>query len=186
MHVKLNSHGVTLIELIVAIALLSVVMSSAYALLSFSRSALAETEAQFGAGQDARMAIMQMDKEIRKARDTSIGDIYYKAVDIASSGMQLNVYVDTDDDGILQLVQYKLDGENLVRGEASLGSTPTIWYTIVGTLKNGKNTPQTPIFSIDKSKIMITLEVLDENERIYNNPMVVKTSITVRSKGAMD
>jgi len=194
MHKKLNSRGITLLELIIAVSLLTIVLSSAYFLLSFCQKALSQTEAQFDAGQDARIAIMEIEQDIRKAQAVKIDTTRYKAVDVDLGGMQINIYTDVGNDGSIQLVQYKLDGEKLVRGEADLEIipmviptiAPTASYTVVDTVKNGMSATPVPIFSVDDDEIKVELLVLDEEERILDNPITVKTSITVRSKGAMD
>jgi prepilin-type N-terminal cleavage/methylation domain-containing protein len=187
MHIKLNSRGITLVELIIAVSLLSVVLASAYFFLAFSQRVLVQTEAQFEAIQDARMAEMKMEEDIRSAEAAKIGVIRHKGVEVQDGGMKLTVYTDVDKDGTLQIVQYKLEDDELKRGVADLDSgTPAEWYTVAGKVKNDMAGTSTPIFEIDDKTVNIELLVLDEKDRLSENPVSVKTSITVRSKGAMD
>ncbi|MGB8453813.1 MAG: prepilin-type N-terminal cleavage/methylation domain-containing protein [Anaerocolumna sp.] len=185
MHIKLNSRGFTLVELVVAVSLLSVVLASAYFFLAFSQKVLVQTESQFDAIQDARMAGMKMEEDIRSAESVKIDVTRHKAVEVQDSGMWLTIYTDVDKDGIVQMVQYKLEDDELKRGVAALGNTPSAWNTVAGKVKNNMGS-LTPIFSIDDKTVNIELLVLDEKEHLSENPVSVKTSITVRSKGAMD
>ncbi len=186
MHIKLNSRGITLVELIIAVSLLSVVLAGAYFFLAFSQRVLVQTEAQFEAIQDARMAEMKMEEDIRGAEAVKIDVTRHKAVEVQDGGMGLTVYTDVDKDGTLQIVQYKLEDDELKRGVSAVDTTPSEWYTVAGKVKNDMAGSSTPIFEIDDKTVNIELLVLDEKDRLSENPVSVKTSITVRSKGAMD
>jgi len=186
MHLKSDSRGITLVELIIAISLMTIVLFSGYFFLSLSTRSLNDTEAQFDAGQDARMAVINMEDDIRKAQAVNIGGINYRAAKVMDAGMSLNVYTDVNSDGNMQLVQYKLEDNQLKRGEAALGFTPSTWFTIADKVENAMIATPTPIFTISGKVIKINLLVLDEKDQLLDNPISVKTSITVRSKGAMN
>jgi prepilin-type N-terminal cleavage/methylation domain-containing protein len=186
MHLKSDSRGITLLELMIAVSLLTILLSSAYYLLSFSTSALNDTEAQFEAEQDARTAFLSLEEDIRKAQAVNYGGTSHKAVEVKSSGMQLDVYTDADNNGTVEIVQYKLLDNQLIRGEAALGATPSNWVTISHSVKNNLLAPVVAIFSISEEVININLILTDDKERLSHHPVSVKTSITVRSKGAMD
>jgi len=185
MQLKSDSRGITLIELIIAISLLTVVLFSAYFFLAFSTRTMKDIEAQFDAGQVARMAFINMEEDIRKAKAVIIDSTKHKAVEVMDYGMLINVYTDVDNDGIIQLVQYKLEGNQLKRGEASLGDTPSTCTIIADSIKNDVTSPPTPIFTIDKKVVIINLLVLDKEGFLDDSPISIKTSITVRSKEAM-
>lgn len=186
MHVKLNSRGITLVELVVAVSLLSIVLSCAYYFLSFSQKVLVQTEAQFDAIQTARMAEMKLEDDIRGAEAAKIGVDRHKAVEVQDGGMWITIYTDDDKDGTLKKVQYKLENDELKRGVAALESSPSEWYTIAVNVKNKMTGTPTPIFSLDGKAVNIELLVLDENDKLSDNPVSVNTSISVRNKGAMD
>jgi type II secretory pathway component PulJ len=186
MRVKMNSRGTTLLELIIAISLLTVVLFSAYFFLTFSTRSMINTEAEFDAGQDARMSFISLEKDIRKAQAVKISGTRHKAVEVLDSGMTLNVYTDVGNDGTLQLVQYKLVNNQLKRGEAELGLSPSLWSTIADKVNNAITSPSTPIFTISSTKVNIELLVVDEKNQLSDNPASIKTSITVRTKGAMN
>lgn len=187
MHLINNNKGLTYIELLIAVSLLTVVLMSAYYFLSFSRRSMVNTQVAFEVGNEARNSIMQMESQIRTAKSTIIDSTYHNAVEIPDSeGMQLNIYTNIDDDEELELIQYKLDGKRLVMGKAEVGNSPTQWYTIVNNVKNKMFSVPKPIFTIEGSRVTINLYVYDEAEQLLDEPVQVKASYTVRSKGAMD
>ncbi len=186
MQLKSNTRGFTLVELMIAVALLGMALSGAYYLLSFSMKSYQFTEAKFVAEQDARMVIKSMDADIHKARSVIISGINHKAVELSDSGMKATIYTDADGDGAIDTVQYKLENNQLKRGEAILGSTPTKWTIVVDRVYNKIKTPAVSIFTISGKQVKINLMIADEADRLKEEPVSVSTSITVRSKGAME
>ena len=186
MNDKIDSRGVTLLELVIAVALLSIVLSSAYYFLSFATRVMNAVEAQFITEEDARISIMSLEDDIRGAQAFSYGGIRYKAVEVISGGMQLNVYTDTNNDGVYEMVRYRLENNQLKRGEASLGATPSNWTTVAYRVQNNLISPAVPIFSANLEVVMVHLILTDEKEHLKENPLSVTTSIDIRSKGAMD
>lgn len=189
MKIKTDSRGVTLIELIIAVSLLTIFLSSAYFLFFNAFRSLNDTEAQFDAGEDARVAEMEMEEDIRTAQAVSYESTYHKAVEVSADGLYMKVHSNTDDDDELEIVEYKLENNQLKRRESSLAGVAGDWCIVAGRVKNGMTTPITPIFKIDsvnKKLIIINLIVLDEKDQLTDDPVSVKTSIAVRSKGAMD
>ncbi len=185
MQAKSNISGFTLVELLVAVSLLSVVLAATYYLLAFTYQSYGHTVAQYEAEQDARMAMLSMEDDIRKAKAVEISGIIYKAVEVKDLGMQLEVYTDIDKDDVMEFVQYKLDNNELKRGEAELGRTPTNWTTLAALIYNSTMIPKEAIFAVEDERITINLIIGDENNRLQEEPVRLKTSITVRSKGAM-
>jgi prepilin-type N-terminal cleavage/methylation domain-containing protein len=186
MKLSKDNRGVTLVELIIAVSLLSVVLSAAYFLMDFSGRSFRDTEAMFLAQEDARKAIILMEDDIRKAQAVTYSGVLHKAAEVKASGMQLDVYTDVDRDGVLEMVQYKLFGSALKRGEAELGSVPAVWTTVVRKVQNNLLTPPSVIFSVSNEVVNINLIITDDKDRLSDDPLNVSTGITVRSKGAMD
>lgn len=176
--------GISLVELLIAISLISGVLFVAYSFLSFSYKSMIHTQAKYAATQDARVSLIRLGDNIRKAQSTRINGISHKGVTVNPSGFQINIYVDVDKDGICELVQYKLDGDKLVMGQAELGHSPTEWNTIIDCVENHKLSTPEPIFTVDGTKIKIKLYIKDEYKNL-SNPICIETSFTVRSKGAM-
>lgn len=177
MKIKSDSRGMTMIELVVAVALLTVVLFSAYFFLDFTLHSMKDTEAQFEAGTDARVAVLKMEKEIRSARDVTIRGAGHTGVEVLDSGMTMNIYTDIDDDDIQEMVQYKLVSNSLKRGDCELGSTPTL-HTLV---KRVNNDSAKPLFKKDGKQIIIELITVDQNNYLKDHPMTVSTSITMRN-----
>lgn len=185
MQVKSNIRGFTLVELLIAVSLLSVVLAATYYLLAFTYKSYRHTVSQYEAEQDARMAMISLEEDIRKAKEAEISGIIHNAVEVTSSGMQLDVYTDVDKDDVMEFVQYKLENNELKRGEAELNHTPTKWTTLACMIYNNTRTPKEAIFTVDDKRIDINLVIGDENNHLKEEPVSLKTSVTVRSKGAM-
>jgi hypothetical protein len=145
-----------------------------------------DTEAEFLAEQDARTAAVTMEEDIRKAQAVSYGGAYHKAVEVFASGMQIIVYTNVDGDTDPEVVTYKLQNNQLKRGEAELGTTPTEWITLASKIRNNLLSPAVPIFTIVNKTVKINLIVTDEKDRLNDRPVSVNTLVTVRSKGAME
>ncbi len=182
MHIKSNIRGFTLVEVVIAVALTSVVLSGVYYLLNFTMRSYHFTDAKFVAEQDARHAVTSMEEDIRQAR----GIAEHNAVELSDSGMTATVYTDTTGDGTPEVVQYKLDKDQLKRGEAALGKTPTKWTVIATRVYNKLQSPKVEIFSISGKQVSINLVLADGADRLEEEPVLVSTSVAVRSKGAME
>jgi prepilin-type N-terminal cleavage/methylation domain-containing protein len=185
MQAKSNISGFTLVELLIAVSLSSIVLAALYYLLSFTYQSYRHTVAQYEAEQDARMAMISFEDDIRKAKEVEISGIIHNAVEVKSWGMQLDVYTDIDKDDVMEFVQYKLENNELKRGEAELGHTPTKWTTLADMIYNNTMTPKEAIFAVDEERIDINLIIGDDNNHLEEEPVSLNTSITVRSKGAM-
>lgn len=184
MYKKMNDRGITYVEIIIAVALITFLLLGVYTFLVFTLNSLKRTESEYDAGYDARIVFIRMDDDIRKANAVNIGGIRHKAIEIINSGMGINVYTDVNNDGTMQIVQYIIDNNSLKRGEAELGHLPTDWMTLADKVNNVIDS--VPAFSLNEYTVKIKLLVVDENGELSANPTSVTTSITVRSKGAMD
>jgi hypothetical protein len=180
MQIKSDSRGITMLELVIAVALLTAVLFSAYFFLDFTKSSLEDTQAQFDAGTDARLVFLNMEKNIRNAKDVIIDEAGHSGVEVIDGGNTLNVYTDINNDDKQEFVQYKLINNSLKWGECELGGTPVL-NLLVDKVKNDALTPKVPVFTQSGKQIIITLIVLDENDYLENDPMTVSTSITMRN-----
>lgn len=181
---KEDCRGISYVELLVAISLLSGVLLIAYSFLSFSYNSMIYTQAKYDATQDARVVLIRLGDNIRKAQSVSYNSNFYKAVVVGASGNQIDVYIDVDGDGTCELVRYRLDGNKLVMGYSELGFAPTTWSTLIDSVYNHRLDAPEPIFSIDDATVNIKLYIKDEYENI-SKPICIEASYTVRSKGAM-
>ncbi len=181
-----NTRGFTLVELLIGLALTSMVLSGVYYLLSFSMRSYSYTDAKFIAEQEARRVIMTLEEDIRTARSVAISGTSHRAVELSDGGMKATIYTDIDNDGVVDIVQYKLENNQLKRGEAAIDSTPANWVTVAERVYNKLQSPAVPIFKIVGKQININLLLSDAGDRLKEDPVSVSTSISVRSKGAMD
>lgn len=180
-----DCQGITYVELLVALALLTSILVIAFSFLSFSRNSLSYNQSKYIATQEARNTLLVVENHIRKAKMTTVGGVTYKGVIITDSGMSITIYMDEDNDGVSELIQYKLDGNNLVMGIADLGNTPTTWSTLINNIKNKTLTPSVPLFQIDGKKVNVEFVVSDD---YINDPknIRIKSTYTPRSKGAIE
>lgn len=181
---KDDCKGLSYIELIIALASLSTILLVLYSFLSFSFDSLIYVSAKFDSTQDARVIMIEIGDHIRKSRNVRFDGNSHKAVEADVTGNKINIYVDVDDDGECELVQYKLDNNKLIKGQAELGSTPTTWYTIIDNIYNDRLDIPKPIFTINNKTINIELYIKDEFESL-SKPICVNGSYSVRSKGGM-
>lgn len=184
MHLRSDTRGITLVELIVAVSLLTIVLSCAYYLLFFATKSMKDTEAEFLAEQDARSAAASMEEDIRKSQSAYYGATNHKAIEVYDS-WQVMVHTDTDGDGTLEAVTYKLVNDQLKRGEAELGVEPATYPVIADKIRNKQLSPEVPIFTIVNNTVTINLIVTDEYDRLRERPVSVCTMVTVRNKEAM-
>jgi prepilin-type N-terminal cleavage/methylation domain-containing protein len=184
MPIKSNHKGLTLVELLVAISLLSIVLTSAYMFLAFSYHSVADTQASFDIGSEARVSMMKMEKNIRNAQAVTIDGKRHLAVEVPVSGNALNVYTDVDSDGVMEMVTYKVDNGAFVMGEAELGAQPAEWFPVVKRVVQPAGSTDS-IFKIEATCVHIKLFVEDESEHFKDKPVCVEASFTVRSKEAM-
>lgn len=180
-----DNKGLTYLELIIAITLLSVVLLAAQMFITFTYNSLFQVQGNFVITQEARIAFLDMENTIRSAQSKKIGAVTYKAVEVFDSGKQIHVYFDIDKDGDTELIQYKLDDKKLVKGVAEYGHTPTEYYTLINNVYNENLSTPIPVFTIDGSVVNIELHIVDDVGAYEDNPMELKASFTVRSKGAM-
>lgn len=184
MHIKSNHKGLTLVELLVAISLLSIVLTSAYMFLAFSYHSVADTQASFDVGSEARVSMIKMEKNIRNAQAVTINGERHLALETPDSENALIVYTDVDSDGVMEMVKYKVDNGALVMGEAELGAQPAEWFPIVKrVVKPAGSTDAT--FKIVASCVHIKLFIEDKSGHFKDKPVCVEASFTVRSKEAM-
>ena len=73
-----------------------------------------------------------------------------------ASGLQLDIYVDVDNDGTCELVQYKLSGNKLVMGQAELGKGSDPWYTVIDSVINHRLDTPEPILQLLKVKLILS------------------------------
>ena len=182
---KEDSKGLSYVEMVIGLALLSGVLLIAYTFMSFTIKSNTYVSAKYDSTQSARFAMNDMGNYIRRAKKVRYNETSYNAVVVNDDGDEINIHVDIDNDGICELVQYRLDDKKLVKGYAELGRTPTTWYTVINCVYNYLLDSSKPIFIVDGYTVNIELYIKDEAESL-SDPICVNASYTIRSKGAME
>lgn len=181
--------GLTLVELLVVLALLSMAVGSAYQYFSFGYASWDRAAAESRAIQDARLAVTRLDQEVRMARKAMEST---EAV-VSPDHNQLDIYTDviTGDGGKPELVSYRLQSGSLVRGVfVPQGSqypytypTPGTWETVVAKVANGNGDN---LFSLDSShlpRLVVSMDLrVNDAAAPLTQPLQVLATFTVRSR----
>ena len=181
-----SEKGFTLIELVVAVALLSGVMACLYFFFAYSMKSYDFVQDHYQAEVSARKSVSRISKDIRRAKAVTIASTKHYAVEILDSGMTVNVYTDIDNDLVMELVKYKITGTTLKVGTAELGNTPTSYSVMAEKVNNLYEATAVPAFTVSGKQVMIDLRIKSSTGSLKEEPVSVTTSVAVRSKGAMN
>lgn len=110
--------GLTLVELLMSLIIVSIVMASIYNVLQHSLSAHSHVEAQAEVTQNARMAIERFSKEVRRAMGSADGFNYCNVSEIQFS-IDYNENGNNLDDG--ERIRYRVVGGDLERSDSPAG-----------------------------------------------------------------
>lgn len=103
--------GVTLIELLTVVSLLSVVVAAAYMLFGSASAMSDQLEARAAAMEENRKGMYSITRELRQAVEiTDAGGAFQ-----AAQPRQCEFYTDVDDDGAPELVKYRVHQGQLLR-----------------------------------------------------------------------
>ncbi|SHE61460.1 prepilin-type N-terminal cleavage/methylation domain-containing protein [Desulforamulus putei DSM 12395] len=190
-----NNRGFSLVELIIALALLSLVLAAAYQFYFFSQRSWQRAEAEAGTIQEARLAVMQLAREIRSARKATANLAAVNIADgVTPAGSQLDIYTDVNNDGKPERVCYRLQNGTLQRGVALRQSrqpdafpytygSPATWQTVVAGVAN---TADQPVFSLKENYPNVVQINLIINADGLSKPVTVKSSLVIRSRSAAE
>ena len=110
----MGESGMTLTELLVASALMTIVLAAAYLLLG-SASGMADfAEAQARVAEETRLGMDKMTQEVRQASELPGQQGMGVFGSVPATG-QISIYVDADHDGQMERVTYQRSGAQLVR-----------------------------------------------------------------------
>jgi type II secretory pathway pseudopilin PulG len=192
-----GQYGFTLVELIIYLSLLTLVLAGIYNYFFFSNQSSLRAQAESEVLQDARIVLMQMEKEIRQAnRPRKLSDLNLpegvgindlpsgKAVVDGSSGTELTIYsyigsspkkisyriINT---GSFSVMDRSVDDPHIV--------TPVNWERVLEHIVTGTGSNY---FVIQDKKVTIQMKLMDSNDNILN-PVSVSSTFTVRGKEAM-
>jgi prepilin-type N-terminal cleavage/methylation domain-containing protein len=113
-----SDRGFTLNEMLVVMALMSVVTMAAYLLMSATTSMANDTEARQVATEDNRRLLDMLAREIRQAYEISDGGGAFAEV----SPRQCTFYTDVNRDGVPEKVRYRIEGHDVFRAQTTATS----------------------------------------------------------------
>jgi len=204
-----NKKGFTIVELLVALALLAIILSGVYTLYFYIQSSFNRTDSQSRINQDMNLIFMQMERDIRSASKP------HPDIDSVVIRSRQEIHIFTYDDDMAKYLEivYRLDPSDLTalqRGWAACADAKppapaaskaygygeiTNWETLMkGIIEEygGKYTgfeysavltptgKPTPTPSIRKT-ILVTL-IANDTAKPLENPIVSARLLTSRSK----
>ncbi len=144
-HNSSKSAGMTFIEVIIAMAITSILLLAATRLITGSYTLSRSTFSQAGATETARTQLKRMVTSLRQIRTSDTGA--YPLDTIASN--KIVFYSNVDADPAIERVRYEVIGTNLVRGVTEPTGSPIVYQTSgekVSTLSTGIQNGTTPVF----------------------------------------
>jgi prepilin-type N-terminal cleavage/methylation domain-containing protein len=189
-----NEKGLTLVELLVVLALLGIVLGGIYQYFHYGYNSWVRSNAEAEQVQDARLAVVRMDSEVREAQQ---GKANTPPVECVSKN-KMNIYTDLNGDGRPELVCYQLEGGkggNLRRGVA-LPQGDAFPYTygapgqgeIVVSRVENDNIFTVPKYlangkEVDYQREIINVELQVSTPEQTVKPIKVEAVLTVRGRG---
>ena len=142
-----SSYGLTLLEVIVGVAISSILMTALLRFLVAGYPLAKITHLQQQSTETARLQLKRMSKQMREARYSDTGA--YPLVEV--SPQRIVFYSDVDADNTTELISYSLVGTNLTRGVTKPVGTPATYDPdtdeVVSTVATGVQNGSTPIFT---------------------------------------
>lgn len=171
--------GLTVVELSVTLAVLSVAMVMVFSVLDVVQRGVVKVESRSRGLDEARLAASQIDRQIRS------GNVLYTP---ESSGMSLRVY--TQANGVQKCVQWQVVGRQL-----QWRSWTTTWVTdgnvsgwrvVADDVANATVVPPVPLFSLDTSQPefgqrVMRISILANDDERAGRPARVDLSVTGRN-----
>lgn len=194
-NIFINRDGITLIELLIVIPLISIILLLVFNMFFLSTRSFKHTNNSFVIAEDIRSFTNSIQKEVNQAIKANDHTAIYKPDNTGNN--ELYIYTDLDGDDIPELVRYKLIDNKIYKGIEK--ATNTKYYLTFGnSFKNEKivltNVVNTGIFGdinrveehkgyIDdndhRRKVNIIVEVKENNEDM---PIIIDTLLVVKSR----
>ena len=171
--------GLTVVELSVTLAVLSVAMVMVFSVLDVVQRGVVKVESRSRGLDEARLAASQIDRQIRS------GNVLYTP---ESSGMSLRVY--TQANGVQKCVQWQVVGRQLQwRSWTTTWVTDgnvSAWRVVADDVANATVVPPVPLFSLDTSQPefgqrVMRISILANDDERAGRPARVDLSVTGRN-----
>jgi prepilin-type N-terminal cleavage/methylation domain-containing protein len=193
-----DQRGMSLVELMVSVALMSVVAIIFSTVLLSIQQAVIRQQARSEINDQARLALEQMDREIRS------GNVLYDPEDESSATCagkdcepfySLRVYTQANAPTRIppqQCVQWVIDDQQLFRRAWDVGAVSSLsgWRMVAEGIVNREPTVSVPAFSLpsEESKVLNITLMLNSRFGGKDVPRTVRmeTSIAIRNAGTGD
>lgn len=190
----------TMVEMAVALGLLSVVLTIFLTMLVSIQSALSRQTSRSQSNDQARIAVQELDREIRSGNVLYDPSAENDPTHFIYPGMALRIYTQanapTRETASLpgeRCVQWRIkystatSAYQLQRREwAQSGGFPvsgsdTPWQVIVSSVMNRAVSPQKPAFSVDPNKRIVNIALLANNNSQRGNVVELDTTVEGRN-----
>lgn len=139
--------GMTLIEMMISLAILSVVLAIFMALTASVQQGVAKTADRSVANAEARLALQQIDREVRS------GNVFYDPNLETTPNMSLRIYTEANfpTRSGHRCIQWRIESNRLESRSwdpNNIGGTATTWRVIAEDVVNRTLSPTVPAFSL--------------------------------------
>ncbi|MGE5404888.1 MAG: type II secretion system protein J [Candidatus Saccharibacteria bacterium] len=190
-----DNSGLTILELVVAMFILSLVLGGIYQFYDFAQRSSAEAQAQAIVQQQVSLFTSGLRREVIGATEAVLNE---KSVVVDSNKKQVNIYTDIDWDGRPELVQYEVNANAMKRRVIefatynapyytySYSTTNPPWTTVVDRVKKLKDPHPNEFFYAgkgDNGKKSISLRAemeADNPDYRLRDPIEIKMTVLTR------
>lgn len=190
----ISQQGFTLIELAIYLVLLGIVLAGIYNFYFFSSQSSMRSQAESEVLQDARIVMMQMEREIRQANRPRNLTNLPEGVDPEELPIKKGVVIDSGDEMTIysyinevpRRITYLIieDGEYSVMKRSvddPRVEEPENWEQVLDYIVTSE---EQEYFVVNEKKIKIDLSLMDSREML-SRPMGVSNTFTVRGRDVM-
>jgi type II secretory pathway component PulJ len=185
----------SLMEVVVTVSLLTVVLSVFFGVVVSVQSALTRQIDRSRSNDQARLAVEQLDREIRSGNvlyDPTLGESCQPPSPVANCvsidashgiypGMSLMIYTQANAPTRGQrCVQWRVQSGKLQRRDWSIGATPaTSWRIVADHLANVTGT--SPAFTVDPAKRIVSVTLLVNQNAAHGSTVRLDTNVQGRN-----
>lgn|GEM_PF-6409326 len=180
----LNKKGITLVELLLVVSLIGVVLLIIYNIYFISMKNYRTTEDDVEINREIRCFLIKIQKEVaqaRKANENKIGEIEEGPIFIRNN-KYFCIYVDLDNDGKPELVQYYIEDDTIKRRQSK---TKDKEYPYVDYGNYSK--PETVLTNLDKNleidDIFIDIDKIEKESSVGQEHIETRKCVTIKVKG---
>lgn len=105
--------GITLIELLIVLPMISIILIVAYNMLFLANRSFKYVNQTFNINENIRSFVNSIQKEANEGKKSNENTVLYKTDDMNSE--ELYIYTDIDDDGVPELIRYRLVGNKIIK-----------------------------------------------------------------------